>query len=61
MHFGDNVEKDFLGAKNAGLNAYLLETSGVQHDAVEPEFVVKSVQEFVDKIRPNLGNKNLST
>ncbi|CAG5115677.1 unnamed protein product [Candidula unifasciata] len=57
VHFGDNVEKDFHGAHNAGMRAYLLVPSGVQNLSVSPNLVVNSVQEFVDVIRPQLGAK----
>lgn len=61
VHFGDNVEKDFFGAKNAGLHAYLLETKGVSHKFVDNKFVVKSSVDFVTAITPNLRMKDFLT
>ncbi|XP_005099104.1 haloacid dehalogenase-like hydrolase domain-containing protein 3 [Aplysia californica] len=57
VHFGDNIEKDFIGAKNVGMNAYLLASEGVKNDFLDQSLVVKTVQEFVDKIRPQLGER----
>ena len=54
VHFGDNVEKDFIGARNAGMGAILLETKGVNHDFLDDKFVVRTVGEFVTKISPFL-------
>ncbi|KAK7491633.1 hypothetical protein BaRGS_00017086 [Batillaria attramentaria] len=54
VHFGDNVEKDFIGARNAGFHAYLLETKGVNHDFLDSKFVVRSAGEFVTAITPYL-------
>lgn len=57
MHLGDSIDKDFHGARNTGMNAYLLATHGVQHLCLDQRLVVSSVQEFVDLIRPKLGVK----
>ena len=54
VHFGDNIEKDFIGARNAGLMAYLLETKGVNHDFLDEKYVVRTVGDFVKAITPLL-------
>ncbi|XP_076436843.1 haloacid dehalogenase-like hydrolase domain-containing protein 3 [Babylonia areolata] len=61
VHFGDSVEKDFIGARNAGMMAYLLETSGINHDFLEDKYVVKSVKEFVTAISPHLPLRSLTS
>jgi putative hydrolase of the HAD superfamily len=57
VHFGDSLEKDFFGARGAGMHAYLLDTSD-SHHAIDQSLVVSSVQEFVNTIRPQLVSKD---
>ncbi|KAK7094992.1 haloacid dehalogenase-like hydrolase domain-containing protein 3 [Littorina saxatilis] len=54
VHFGDNIEKDFIGARNAGIAAFLLESKGVNHKFLDDRFVVRTVGEFVKAISPFL-------
>ena len=61
VHFGDNIEKDFIGARNAGFMAYLLETEGVNHDFLDDKFVVKTVGDFVKAITPFLRLRSEAT
>ncbi|GFR83001.1 haloacid dehalogenase-like hydrolase domain-containing protein 3 [Elysia marginata] len=56
IHFGDNIKKDLQGAQGAGWDACLLATPGVSHSDIDDSVVVESVQDFVDKIRPRLGD-----
>jgi REG-2-like HAD superfamily hydrolase len=58
VHFGDNVQKDFIGARDAGWVAYLLETKGVNHDFLEDKYVVSTVGEFVSAITPHLRKRS---
>lgn len=57
VHFGDNVVKDFIGARNAGFHAYLMETKGVNHNFIDNKYVVKSAGEFLQAITPYLRPK----
>ena len=62
VHLGDNIEKDFIGARNAGMMAYLLETKGVNHDFLDDKYVVRTVGDFVKGITPFLRlRSNAST
>ena len=56
IHFGDSISKDLEGAQRAGWDACLLATPGVSHSLVDDACVVKSIQEFVDRIKPRLGD-----
>ena len=55
IHFGDSIKKDLEGAQQAGWGACLLAAPGVSHNDVKDAYVVDSIHEFVDKIRPRLG------
>ncbi|KAL8612769.1 hypothetical protein ACOMHN_033439 [Nucella lapillus] len=55
VHFGDNKEKDFVGARNVGMMAYLLDQKGAREDSAEDGNVVRTVGEFVKAITPHLS------
>ena len=54
VHFGDDIEKDFIGARNVGMSAYLLRASGVNYDFLDENLVVPTVGDFVKAITPRL-------
>ncbi|KAK0042184.1 haloacid dehalogenase-like hydrolase domain-containing protein 3 [Biomphalaria pfeifferi] len=59
IHFGDSIEKDFLGARRVGMGAYLLAHTNIFEEFIDKKFVVKSVPEFVEAIRPRLEEANI--
>ncbi|KAH9495689.1 Haloacid dehalogenase-like hydrolase domain-containing protein 3 [Bulinus truncatus] len=54
IHFGDSIEKDFLGARKAGMGAYLLSYGNISQKFIDKKYVVDTVPKFVEAIRPRL-------
>ncbi|XP_059150925.1 haloacid dehalogenase-like hydrolase domain-containing protein 3 [Physella acuta] len=52
VHFGDSLKKDFIGAQDVGMGAYLLRTPGADQTSIDQSLVVDCIADFVSAIRP---------
>ena len=58
VHIGDSYDKDFLGAKSAGFQAYLLDMEGKSNKLIDKQFIVKDLNGLYEKIKTKLPNYN---